>query len=199
MFDTWVLYRWAFLCYSAVCGDCCPPKEVALGAKLLSSAALRFLYSLHRKLVVGCGQSIDRGLVVSLGGWPRFVGAVVAGSCAESSKAGSYSGGAVQPCVSIAWEDVSARGFEVEIDRPWRHFGPRLASPCLAPPAALLPTQAAGEEKATAEEGPWRLTLDMPSYLPCMQHLKNREVRRATFRWLRTLTFHDRAPIEILG
>lgn len=41
--------------------------------------------------------------------------------------------------------------------------------------------QAAGDEGATAEDGPWRLTLDMPSYLPCMQHLKNREVRSATY------------------
>ncbi|CAN0283856.1 unnamed protein product, partial [Ectocarpus sp. 4 AP-2014] len=42
--------------------------------------------------------------------------------------------------------------------------------------------QAAGEEGATPEEGPWRLTLDMPSYLPCMQHLKNREVREKVYR-----------------
>ncbi|CAN0358809.1 unnamed protein product, partial [Ectocarpus sp. 6 AP-2014] len=44
------------------------------------------------------------------------------------------------------------------------------------------PLQAAGEEGATPEEGPWRLTLDMPSYLPCMQHLKNREVREKVYR-----------------
>lgn len=53
-------------------------------------------------------------------------------------------------------------------------------SPLALPhPPLSSPLQAAGEENASAEEGPWRLTLDMPSYLPCMQHLKNREVRVA--------------------
>ncbi|CAM9365620.1 unnamed protein product [Hapterophycus canaliculatus] len=48
---------------------------------------------------------------------------------------------------------------------------------CFARLTAVLPsTTAAGDENATPEDGPWRLTLDMPSYLPCMQHLKNREV-----------------------
>ena len=42
--------------------------------------------------------------------------------------------------------------------------------------------KAAGAEEATAEAGPWRLTLDMPSYLPCMQHLKNRDVREKLYR-----------------
>ncbi|CAN0415429.1 unnamed protein product [Pylaiella littoralis] len=47
---------------------------------------------------------------------------------------------------------------------------------------AAQSAKAAGEEDATPEEGPWRLTLDMPSYLPCMQHLKNREVREKLYR-----------------
>eukprot|EP00752_Nemacystus_decipiens_P012062 g10693.t1 len=47
---------------------------------------------------------------------------------------------------------------------------------------AAQSAKAAGEENATGEEGPWRLTLDMPSYLPCMQHLKNREVREKLYR-----------------
>eukprot|EP00903_Cladosiphon_okamuranus_P008310 g7994.t1 len=47
---------------------------------------------------------------------------------------------------------------------------------------AAQSAKAAGEENATAEAGPWRLTLDMPSYLPCMQHLKNREVREKLYR-----------------
>lgn len=42
--------------------------------------------------------------------------------------------------------------------------------------------KAAGAEDATAEAGPWRLTLDMPSYLPCMQHVKNRDVREKMYR-----------------
>jgi hypothetical protein len=32
---------------------------------------------------------------------------------------------------------------------------------------------AAGETGATGENGPWRVTLDMPSYLPVMQHAKS--------------------------
>lgn len=42
--------------------------------------------------------------------------------------------------------------------------------------------QMAGDETATAEAGPWRLTLDMPSYLPTMQHLKKRSVREKMYR-----------------
>lgn len=41
---------------------------------------------------------------------------------------------------------------------------------------------AAGNEDASAEAGPWVLTLDMPSYLPCMQHLKKREIREQLYR-----------------
>jgi hypothetical protein len=32
---------------------------------------------------------------------------------------------------------------------------------------------AAGETSATEDNGPWRVTLDMPSYLPVMQHAKS--------------------------
>mmetsp|Transcript_39638 Transcript_39638/g.40404 ORF Transcript_39638/g.40404 Transcript_39638/m.40404 type:complete len:760 (+) Transcript_39638:49-2328(+) len=39
-----------------------------------------------------------------------------------------------------------------------------------------------GQKDATEENGPWLFTLDMPSYLPCMQHLKNREVREKLYR-----------------
>jgi oligopeptidase A len=41
---------------------------------------------------------------------------------------------------------------------------------------------AAGHEKATVDHGPWVFTLDMPSYLPCMQHLKNRSIRETMYR-----------------
>lgn len=40
----------------------------------------------------------------------------------------------------------------------------------------------AGETSATAESGPWIITLDMPSYLPAMQHLKNRSLRESLYR-----------------
>lgn len=36
--------------------------------------------------------------------------------------------------------------------------------------------------KATADNGPWLVTLDMPSYLACMQHLKNRKLRETIYR-----------------
>jgi oligopeptidase A len=39
-----------------------------------------------------------------------------------------------------------------------------------------------GHAGATAEAGPWMVTLDMPSYLPCMQHLKDRNIREQLYR-----------------
>ena len=36
--------------------------------------------------------------------------------------------------------------------------------------------------QATAENGPWTITLDFPSYFPCMKHLKNRNVREKIYR-----------------
>jgi len=38
------------------------------------------------------------------------------------------------------------------------------------------------EAEATPESGPWRLTLDMPSYLPAMKHLKSSELREKLYR-----------------
>jgi oligopeptidase A len=35
-----------------------------------------------------------------------------------------------------------------------------------------------GDTKATAETGPWVFTLDAPSYLPFMQHARNRDLRQ---------------------
>jgi oligopeptidase A len=54
------------------------------------------------------------------------------------------------------------------------------------PPSWLaLAAQAArstGAESATAESGPWRVTLDMPSYLPFMQHSRRRDLRETLYR-----------------
>jgi oligopeptidase A len=54
------------------------------------------------------------------------------------------------------------------------------------PPSWLaLAAQAArstGAETATAEAGPWRVTLDMPSYLPFMQHSRRRDLRETLYR-----------------
>lgn len=41
---------------------------------------------------------------------------------------------------------------------------------------------AAGDKDATIENGPWLITLDMPSYLPCMQHLKSSKIREKLYR-----------------
>jgi len=51
---------------------------------------------------------------------------------------------------------------------------------------------------ATAENGPWTLTLDMPSYLPAMQHMKDRTVREQLYRAYVTRASNgdkDNAPI----
>lgn len=54
------------------------------------------------------------------------------------------------------------------------------------PPSWLsLAAQAArstGAENATAESGPWQVTLDMPSYIPVMQHSRRRDLREKLYR-----------------
>jgi oligopeptidase A len=53
------------------------------------------------------------------------------------------------------------------------------------PPSMLgLAAQTAaskGHEGATAEKGPWMLTLDAPSYMPVMQHARNRALREELY------------------
>ncbi|MGG6293359.1 M3 family metallopeptidase [Leptolyngbya sp. AN02str] len=54
-------------------------------------------------------------------------------------------------------------------------------------PASLLgmaaqAARAAGHEAATPEAGPWIITLDMPSYLPFMQHSRRRDLREQLYR-----------------
>jgi oligopeptidase A len=58
---------------------------------------------------------------------------------------------------------------------------------------ALAAQQAigAGHADATKDNGPWILTLDMPSYLPSMQHLKNRDIREKLYR-----AFVTRASVD---
>jgi len=51
------------------------------------------------------------------------------------------------------------------------------------PPSALaLAASQNAAEDATPEAGPYTITLDIPSYLPAMQHLKNRELREKLYR-----------------
>ena len=40
----------------------------------------------------------------------------------------------------------------------------------------------AGEAAASAEHGPWRITLDQPSFLPFMQHSRRRDLRERLYR-----------------
>jgi oligopeptidase A len=69
-----------------------------------------------------------------------------------------------------------------------------LSSKALAAQQAI----ASGDTGATADEGPWVFTLDMPSYLPCMQHLRKRDLREQLYRAYVTRAStleHDNAPI----
>ncbi|MGF1521245.1 MAG: M3 family metallopeptidase [Leptolyngbyaceae cyanobacterium] len=47
---------------------------------------------------------------------------------------------------------------------------------------AAQAAKAAGHEAATAEQGPWRITLDYPSYLPFLQHSRQRSLREQVYR-----------------
>ncbi|MGA7933237.1 MAG: M3 family metallopeptidase [Kovacikia sp.] len=49
---------------------------------------------------------------------------------------------------------------------------------------AAQTARAAGEESATPEAGPWRITLDAPSYGPFLQHSKRRDLREKVYRAL---------------
>jgi oligopeptidase A len=40
----------------------------------------------------------------------------------------------------------------------------------------------AGDESATATDGPWRITLDAPSYVPFQQHSRRRDLRERLYR-----------------
>jgi oligopeptidase A len=47
---------------------------------------------------------------------------------------------------------------------------------------AAQATRAAGDDTATAEKGPWRITLDFPSYYPFMQFSTRRDLREKLYR-----------------
>ena len=47
---------------------------------------------------------------------------------------------------------------------------------------AAQTARAAGEEGATTENGPWRITLDYPSYVPVMEHSTRRDLREKLYR-----------------
>ena len=72
----------------------------------------------------------------------------------------------------------STKAFKLRIDKAEEIEGLPESIKSLAASNAV----ANGEEKATASEGPWLLTLDMPVYLPSMQHLKSRALRETLYR-----------------
>jgi oligopeptidase A len=45
-----------------------------------------------------------------------------------------------------------------------------------------LQQQKEDDSSVTAEDGPWRITLDMPSYLAVMQHVSDRTIRETVYR-----------------
>lgn len=47
---------------------------------------------------------------------------------------------------------------------------------------AAQAARAAGSETATAEQGPWQITLDAPSYGPFLQHSRRRDLREQVYR-----------------
>ncbi len=54
--------------------------------------------------------------------------------------------------------------------------------PASARERAAHAAREAGEAEATVDGGPWRITLDLPSYLPFMQHGRRRELRERLYR-----------------
>lgn len=71
-------------------------------------------------------------------------------------------------------------------------------------PASLLSlaassARAAGEENATAENGPWRITLDSPSFGPFMQHSKRRDLREKLYKaFISRASFGDLDNTQII-
>ncbi|MEK7412701.1 MAG: M3 family metallopeptidase [Planctomycetota bacterium] len=70
------------------------------------------------------------------------------------------------------------------------------------PPSALAgaaaAAQRAGNAEATAERGPWRITLDAPSLTPFLEHAKRRDLRERVYRaFIRRGADapHDNAPV----
>jgi oligopeptidase A len=47
---------------------------------------------------------------------------------------------------------------------------------------AAQSARAAGEKEATAQAGPWRITLDAPSFVPFLEHSRRRELRERLYR-----------------
>ena len=54
-----------------------------------------------------------------------------------------------------------------------------------------------GHKNATAEDGPWVITLDDPSYMSVIQHAKNRDLRKEVY--LARLTLASSGELDNMG
>jgi len=73
--------------------------------------------------------------------------------------------------------------------------------PASAAAGAAQKAREAGHENADPETGPWVLGLDMPSYLPAMQHLKSSKIREKLYAAFVTRAGEENGPLidEILA
>jgi oligopeptidase A len=62
--------------------------------------------------------------------------------------------------------------------------------------AAYNRSKSKDSEDASPDDGPWRITLDGPSYLACMKHVPNRDVREKIYRAYSTRASEFTAPGE---
>jgi len=74
----------------------------------------------------------------------------------------------------------ATKAFELIIRDPEELAG--LPASAMAAAAQSYAQKYKDEPEPTAEAGPWRLTLDMPSYLPSMQHVKSAKLRETLYR-----------------
>lgn len=72
----------------------------------------------------------------------------------------------------------ATKAFQLRLTEPEEVAG---LPPSLLAMAASAARQA-GEEEATAVDGPWLITLDQPSYIPFMQHSQRRDLREKLYR-----------------
>jgi len=77
----------------------------------------------------------------------------------------------------------STKAYELILTDPADVAGlPASALAAAAPTHAQAHPPKEGAEAPTPEKGPWRMTLDMPSYIPAMKHLKSTEIREKMYR-----------------
>lgn len=88
----------------------------------------------------------------------------------------------------------STKAFKLRLTTPEEVEGLPASAKALAAQSAV----ANGDKDATAEAGPWVITLDGPSYLPVMKYLKDRSIREKVYRAFLTRASEgelDNAPL----